>query len=37
VRPPDRGFDFGEIDLLVTDLDAYDDRLNPYRDRVEIV
>lgn len=32
-----RAFDFGEIDLLVTDLDAYDDRLNPYRDRVEIV
>jgi hypothetical protein len=29
-------FSLHEVDLLVTDLDPGDDRLDPYRDRVEL-
>jgi DeoR family transcriptional regulator, fructose operon transcriptional repressor len=31
-----RTFTLHEVDLLVTDLDPKDARLNPYRDRVEL-
>ncbi|HET9667701.1 MAG TPA: DeoR/GlpR family DNA-binding transcription regulator [Desertimonas sp.] len=36
-RAPARCFDFGRIDILVTELDPTDTRLDPYRDRVELV
>ena len=32
-----RTFNLEDIDLLVTDLDPWDQRLDPYRDRVEIL
>lgn len=35
-RAQARVFDFEEVDLLVTDLDPSDSRLDPYRDLVEI-
>jgi DeoR family fructose operon transcriptional repressor len=35
-RAQARVFDFEQIDLLVTDLDPVDSRLDPYRDRVQL-
>jgi DeoR family fructose operon transcriptional repressor len=35
-RAQARVFDFEQIDLLVTDLDPADSRLDPYRDRVQL-
>lgn len=36
-RAQARVFDFEQIDLLVTDLEPVDSRLDPYRDRVQLV
>ena len=36
-RAPARCFDFERIDILVTELDPADTRLDPYRDRVEVI
>ena len=36
-RAPARCFDFGRIDMLVTELDPTDARLDPYRDRVDVI
>jgi DeoR family fructose operon transcriptional repressor len=36
-RAPARCFDLERIDILVTELDPTDERLDPYRDRVEVL
>jgi DeoR family fructose operon transcriptional repressor len=36
-RAPARCFDFSRIDMLVTELDPADSRLDPYRDRAEVI
>lgn len=36
-RCPARMFDLADVDLLVTDLDPDDERLDPYRDAVELL
>jgi DeoR/GlpR family transcriptional regulator of sugar metabolism len=36
-RAPARCFDLGRIHILVTELDPGDSRLDPYRDRVELL
>jgi DeoR/GlpR family transcriptional regulator of sugar metabolism len=35
-RAPARCFDLRRIDILVTELDPSDSRLDPYRDQVEL-